>query len=142
MEYSKKLQNPNWQRKRLEILQRDNFKCILCNSDNKELHVHHRWYQFGKNIWDYPDNCFETLCFECHEYIETNIKDSTSDLQVIIRKTHLNQDDYNCINQLLLHLSDDIYQNINPIQIKDAIDYIIENCVIGQIIKIRSDKFN
>ena len=82
------------------------------------------------------------MCFECHEYIETNIKDSTSDLQVIIRKTHLNQDDYNCINQLLLHLSDDIYQNINPIQIKDAIDYIIENGVIGEIIKIRSDKFN
>jgi hypothetical protein len=142
MEYSKKLQNPNWQRKRLEILQRDNFKCIQCNSENKELHVHHRWYQFGKDIWDYPNTCFETLCYECHQYIETNIKDSTSDLQIIIRKTFLNQDDYNCINRLLLHLAEDIYDNIDPMRIKDAIDYITENNVISAIIKMRTDKFN
>ncbi len=135
MEYSRKLQNPKWQKKRLEILQRDQFKCIHCGCDNKELHVHHRWYQFGKDIWDYPDTCFETLCFECHEYIEMNIKDSTSDIQLMLRRTWLNQDDYNVICRLLIHLSDDSYKNYNSLHIVDAIDSIIQNNSIEWIIK-------
>jgi len=143
MSYSKKLQNPNWQKKRLEILSRDNFKCISCGSTDKELHVHHRWYQFGKEIWDYPDACFETLCHECHEYIEHCIKDSTSDFQVMIRKTILDQDDYSCILNLINSISyDSHYANYNPMQISDAIWYITEHKVIDQIIEIRSNKFS
>jgi hypothetical protein len=135
MEYSRKLQNPKWQKKRLEIMQRDKFKCIICGCNDKELHVHHRWYQFGKEIWDYPDTCFETLCFECHEYIEMNIKDSTSDIQLMLRRTWLNQDDYNVICRLLIHLSDERYKNYNSLDIVDSIDSIIQNNFIEWIIK-------
>lgn len=137
MSYSKKLQNPQWQKKRLEILQRDEFKCIHCGCDDKELHVHHRWYQFGKDIWDYPDTCFETLCYECHEYIEMCIKDSTTDMQILIRKTLLNQDDYSCINLLLIHLSEDIYKKYNPFYLNDAIHHLIDTGLIESIIKKR-----
>lgn len=137
MSYAKKLQNPLWQKKRLEILQRDNFECTLCGCNDKELHVHHRWYQFGKDIWDYPNENFETLCYECHEYIETSIKDSFSDIQIIIRKTFLNQDDYNCIVKLLIHLSEEKFSNYKPIAIRDAIDQIVENNDIEWIIKKR-----
>lgn len=135
MEYSRKLQNPKWQKKRLEILQRDQFKCIHCGCDDKELHVHHRWYQFGKDIWDYPDTCFETLCYECHEYIEMNIKDSTSDMQVLLRRTLLNQDDYNVICRLLIYLSESRFNNYNPRKLVDAIDEIIDKNAIEWIIK-------
>lgn len=135
MSYAKKLQNPLWQKKRLEILQRDEFKCLHCGCDDKELHVHHRWYQFGKDIWDYPDTCFETLCFECHEYIEMCIKSSTSDMQLIVRKTLLAQDDFDVINRLLIHLSDEGYRNYNSRKLVDAIDYIINNNTIDIIIK-------
>lgn len=135
MSYAKKLQNPLWQKKRLEILQRDEFKCLHCGCDDKELQVHHRWYQFGKDVWDYPDTCFETLCFECHEYIEMCIKSSTSDMQVMIRKTHLDQVDYGCICRLLVHLSDEAYKNYNPRKLSDAIDYIVYNNTIDIIIK-------
>ena len=135
MSYAKKLQNPLWQKKRLEILQRDEFMCLHCGCHDKELHVHHRWYQFGKDIWDYPDTCFETLCFECHEYIEMNIKDSTSDIQVLLRRTLLNQDDYNVICRLLIHLSEKKYYNYNPLFIVDAIDEIIDKDAIEWIIK-------
>ena len=135
MSYAKKLQNPLWQKKRLEILQRDNFQCTLCGSDDKELHVHHRWYQFGKEIWDYPDLNFQTLCYECHEYIESCIRESTSDMQLMIRKTQLAQDDYDCINRFLIHLSDESYSNYNPRKLADAIDYIIQNNTIDIIIK-------
>jgi len=135
MEYSRKLQNPKWQKKRLEIMQRDEFKCIICGCNDKELHVHHRWYQFGKDIWDYPNTCFETLCFECHEYIEMNIKDSTSDMQVLLRRTLLNQDDYNVICRLLIHLSESRFNNYNPRKLVDAIDEIIDKNSIEWIIK-------
>lgn len=136
MSYSKKLQNPLWQKKRLEILQRDNFECTLCGSKDKELHVHHRWYQFGKEIWDYPDINFQTLCYECHEHIEMCIKSSTSDMQVMVRRTPIAQDDYDVFCRLLLHLSEEEgYKNYNPRKIVDAIDYIIDNNTIDIIIK-------
>lgn len=141
MEYSKKLQNPNWQRKRLEILNRDNFQCISCGAKDKELHVHHRWYIFGNEIWDYPNNCFETLCHECHEYIELHIKEATHDINLELRRSILDQNDYSCILRLLNSISSSTdYVKYSPIQIADAIHYITERDVIGQIIEMRSEK--
>jgi len=141
MSYQSKLQNPKWQKKRLEILQRDDFKCLHCGCDNKELHVHHRWYQFGKDIWDYPNSCFETLCFECHEYIEMCIKNSITDMQVILRRTILDQCDYDCINRFLIHLDHDGNKNYNPRAFVDAIDYIINEDIILKIIETKLDRY-
>lgn len=70
--YQKQLADPKWQRKRLEIFQRDNFTCKRCGSTEKELHVHHNYYIFGKDAWDYPDDCYLTLCFECHKNEDLN----------------------------------------------------------------------
>lgn len=39
--YSEKLLDPRWQKKRLEILARDNWTCQRCGAVNCELHVHH-----------------------------------------------------------------------------------------------------
>lgn len=68
MTYSEKLRNPKWQKKRLEILQRDNFKCVLCKDDETELHVHHQKYT--KNPWDAPNKDLKTMCKNCHRFIE------------------------------------------------------------------------
>lgn len=136
MDYSKKLQHPYWQKKRLEILSRDNFQCKLCGADYKELHVHHRWYVFGNEIWDYPDNCFETLCHECHAYVEMHLKDADHDIKLQLRRTYINQDDYGCFIGLLNHLSSDLYKDQDPVKISKAIDFIVENNFIDQIIKI------
>lgn len=43
--YAFKLKDPRWQRKRLEILQRDNFTCQECYATDKELNVHHLIYK-------------------------------------------------------------------------------------------------
>lgn len=67
--YSEKLKNPLWQKRRLDILTRDNWTCADCQSglnDGKTLHVHHIKYVFGRDPWDYPDDNFETLCEDCH----------------------------------------------------------------------------
>ena len=66
-EYSKLLLDPNWQKKRLEIMQRDNFKCCLCGDDKTTLNVHHIKYGYNTNPWNYPNDNFITLCQDCHQ---------------------------------------------------------------------------
>lgn len=63
--YSEKLKDPRWQKKRLEILQRDNWQCYYCGDTKTTLHVHHEMY-LGNNPWDTPDECLTTLCEDCH----------------------------------------------------------------------------
>ncbi|KKQ74820.1 MAG: hypothetical protein US97_C0056G0002 [Microgenomates group bacterium GW2011_GWF1_38_5] len=65
--YKEQYQHPQWQKKRLEILQRDNFTCRSCDSQEKQLSVHHQYYLEDKMIWEYPNNCYLSLCEDCHE---------------------------------------------------------------------------
>ena len=69
--YIEKLKNPLWQKKRLEILNRDNFTCVLCSDTETELHIHHKGYKWGNKPWEYPDDNFQTLCKRCHLIIES-----------------------------------------------------------------------
>jgi 5-methylcytosine-specific restriction endonuclease McrA len=66
MNYPAQLKRPEWQRKRLEIFQRDNFKCVNCNATDKELQVHHVEYLPGLRAWDYPKDMLMTVCVDCH----------------------------------------------------------------------------
>lgn len=72
-EYAKKLLDPRWQKKRLEIFERDKFTFQICESTENTLHVHHRYYIWGNDPWDYPSESLVTLCDECHgqeEYLK------------------------------------------------------------------------
>lgn len=64
--YSELLKRPEWQKKRLEIMQRDGFRCRECGSTEKTLHVHHLIYEKGMKPWEYHDHCYITLCECCH----------------------------------------------------------------------------
>ena len=64
--YSKKLVNPLWQRKRLDVFNRDSFACTNCGRSDIELQVHHYDYISGINPWDYPMDMLTTLCVDCH----------------------------------------------------------------------------
>lgn len=66
MAYADLLKDPRWQKKRLEILQLDAFRCRVCESTTKTLHVHHLYYIKGNDPWDYPDNALITMCEGCH----------------------------------------------------------------------------
>lgn len=72
--YSDKLKDPRWQRKRLEIFQRDDFTCqaTACHSKHKTLHVHHLIYSKGKDPWDIDNKCLLTLCEDCHNELEND----------------------------------------------------------------------
>ena len=68
MTYSEKLQDPRWQKKRLEIMSRDGFQCVKCLSETNTLTVHHFYYVSGRMPWEYPNLSMATLCQQCHLY--------------------------------------------------------------------------
>jgi hypothetical protein len=68
--YSEKLKDPRWQRKRLEIMERDTFTCVICGDDKSTLNVHHTYYGKGKLPWDYDIKHLITLCEPCHKQTE------------------------------------------------------------------------
>ena len=66
MDYSEKLKSPKWQKKRLEVLNRDSFTCCKCGDTETELHVHH--LKYTKEPYDADLKDLETLCKHCHYY--------------------------------------------------------------------------
>jgi hypothetical protein len=64
--YKEKLKDPRWQKKRLEILERDMWTCQSCMDSASSLHVHHRYYASVENPWDYPSAALVALCETCH----------------------------------------------------------------------------
>lgn len=69
MSYAEKLKDPRWQKKRLEILERDGWQCQGCGQQSKMLSVHHSYYTWGMNPWDYPNDSLFAVCENCHGII-------------------------------------------------------------------------
>lgn len=67
--YAQKLRDPRWQKKRLEIMERDEFTCQICGCKDKTLNVHHRHYSRGREPWEYDGNALVTLCEPCHDLV-------------------------------------------------------------------------
>ena len=66
MTYKEQYKHPKWQKKRLEILNRDEFSCTNCGSDSDNLHVHHYLYHKDKKVWEYENIYLTTFCTDCH----------------------------------------------------------------------------
>lgn len=67
MTYSQKLKDPRWQKKRLEILNRDEFTCQNCGDAKTELHVNH--IEYKGEPWQQSNEKLITLCKHCHNVI-------------------------------------------------------------------------
>lgn len=75
MSYSEKLRDARWQKKRLEIMERDSFHCLCCNhSVSKPLNVHHLYYEKGLEPWEHENEIMVTLCDDCHKIIHDEIR--------------------------------------------------------------------
>jgi len=68
--YVELLKSPKWQKKRLEIMKRDKFKCRLCGDKETQLHIHHKEYISSNDPWDYDNKLLITLCEDCHTEVE------------------------------------------------------------------------
>jgi hypothetical protein len=64
--YAEQLKHPNWQRRRLESLNRAGFKCEGCYDGESTLYVHHKRYVKGRMAWEYELGELAVLCEECH----------------------------------------------------------------------------
>lgn len=89
--------DPRWQKKRLQIMERDEFMCQVCADNTQTLNIHHKYYIQDKAPWEYPDSLLITLCEDCHRSQENDkyiINDftkvllndgySTSDLVILL----------------------------------------------------------
>ncbi len=82
--YSTKLRDPRWQKVRLKIMERDGFACCKCGDGENMLSVHHRYYIWGRDPWDYTDDLLVTLCQSCHNE-EHSYEDGANDLIKILK---------------------------------------------------------
>jgi hypothetical protein len=66
-EFWDQYKHPEWQKKRLEVIEKAGFKCQDCGATGKTLNVHHSLYLRDRKVWDYPIALLRCLCEECHE---------------------------------------------------------------------------
>jgi len=65
-EFLQRYRDPRWQRIRLRIMERDDWKCRKCGATDNSLQVHHKKYE-GAMPWETSDRYLVTLCDRCHE---------------------------------------------------------------------------
>lgn len=102
MDYSTKLKNPKWQKKRLEILNRDNFTCQSCFDTETTLHVHHLHYFPNKEPWDISSDYLITLCENCHQWEEENYKERMDDLILILKSQRFLSHHIHALSNLII----------------------------------------
>ena len=79
-DYYELLKDPRWQKRRLEIMQRDNFTCQMCGNgltSGVPLNVHHYVYHKGYLPWEYQDKDLITLCRDCHHKLHEDKPNTT-----------------------------------------------------------------
>lgn len=65
--YKALLQLPQWQKKRLEVLEAAGWKCSECGAEDRQLQVHHKRYIAGAKPWECESDDLAVLCDRCHE---------------------------------------------------------------------------
>lgn len=108
MTYSQKLRDPRWQRLRLQIMQRDGFRCVICGDDKKTLNVHHLIYQ-RRDPWDYPEYVYQTLCEECHKTRQELTDKAVDSIRMAIAKVPTQR-----LSTVVQRLLDEAMREIEP----------------------------
>lgn len=67
MTYIEQLRHPEWQKRRLHMLEAAGWACGRCEAKDKTLNVHHKRYVKGRQAWEYQDHELEVLCEPCHK---------------------------------------------------------------------------
>ena len=131
--YAQKLKDPRWQRKRLEILDRDEYACQICGDTEETLHVHHKKYVWGNDPWDYDDDVFVTLCEECHGEVSTSKKESEAHLLNVIRMHVLSPSNVDCIAEALEVMLSDNHEDavsglLGTLQCDPSLAFTLMHC--------------
>jgi hypothetical protein len=65
--YADKLSDPRWKQKSELVKAKAGRRCEDCGAMDKRLEVHHCWYRYGLEPWQYPLDALRCLCRECHK---------------------------------------------------------------------------
>lgn len=96
--YYEKLKDPRWQKLRLRIFERDGFACLVCESKENPLTVHHGQYKFGQEPWEaHPDSLW-TLCEPCHKACQAQL----AEIKELIGETFPTE--YGSLIEAILHV--------------------------------------
>jgi hypothetical protein len=129
MKYSEKLKDPRWQKKRLEVLQRDEFMCVTCQNTEEMLCVHHLDYIKGIEPWDYPIECLVTLCKSCHDYeYETRPSYEAMLLNILKLRGYMADDLYSFVSGL-----NALEMEYPPDVMAKFIEFILSNSVAREV---------
>lgn len=101
--YAQKLRDPRWQKKRLEIFERDQWACTSCGDSTTELQVHHLKYINGKDPWEYENGNLQTLCSDCHEETHFPNRKKSKPLEAIKRQLPFDLQEADLLKLLLLY---------------------------------------
>jgi hypothetical protein len=65
--YLEKLKDPRWQKLSAQVKDDAGWACAYCDAKDKTLTVHHSYYEWGLEPWEYPAESLHCLCEQCHE---------------------------------------------------------------------------
>jgi hypothetical protein len=137
--YVELLKDPRWQKKRLKILERDNWKCVHCEGENVTLHIHHLHYSHNTDPWEYEDVSLVTLCEACHQ-AERECKSIVEDeLLSLLALGGFLSENIDVLCQLLIHggiqVSKDLPQDCGGLEcekkLKKITDHFFHNIPVG-----------
>lgn len=81
MRYTDLLKLPEWQKRRLGMLEAAGWVCKKCGAKSMQLHVHHLKYVAGRKPWEYSDDELIVLCEDCHD-AEHDQETSAADVEL------------------------------------------------------------
>jgi 5-methylcytosine-specific restriction endonuclease McrA len=111
MKYSEKLKDPRWQKKRLEIFERDNFACQLCGDSESTLVVHH--FKYEGEPWEIDNKYLITYCESCHESEHIDKKLYLSKINKYLEL--YNSGELMNIECILFHVEDSKYSRLDTL---------------------------
>ena len=103
MNYKDQLEHPKWQKKRLHILDRDDWQCQCCFDRDLMLTVHHKVYDKSLMAWEYPDKDYITLSKLCHDDLHLlqnkYMKDGDFVKDIIVDSLSINYTDFHFLTK-------------------------------------------
>lgn len=131
-EYYEKLKDPRWQKKRLQILERDNFTCQFCDDKESTLHIHHKYYE-EIEPWEHDNSALITLCEDCHKKESANKKEALSSVYSAL--SFLTSEEIYQIEHLIIRVLET--QRIH--NTVDFFGFILNSPILGKLAQWKRD---
>ena len=78
-DYKKLLKRPEWREKSTALIAKSP-RCEKCGKTRRRFAVHHRYYEYARLPWDYPDEAFMVVCNgRCHREADQDREEEESD---------------------------------------------------------------